>query len=446
MSKRNMSTRSSKSSESSEEVATSSAMTSMTTTPRNPNVGTSGGGSAPHVSSQGADPLQGLKGHGLQQGFHSKSIFPKDLPDFDGELANWDKFDSEITYIVLDMTNIDLSLTEKPQIDSKTNKFIFQCISKCVDAKLYNIICRYKDQGFEAYKFLDQTIGGSLAYRQSKVIREQAALVYYENESMLDYTSRFSKLTMDGWKYGMGEQRNDNGTCPILITRSLMNLPKRFTIWADGKRSLWQEKGGAAFPTVEEYVDMLLDQDKIARRSEISHHDRGASNISYPGAGASNVSNISLNRKDNKLSKNQKRKMKLRLKQASVGGNVGGSQLQQNIQNQTTSLNAAAFRQNNNKQGRAPNNKWRQKQNLTTQAATSQGRGGGGTSQVQGYTDVPRPQQNSSSRDNRPPITCKRCLSRKGTHVSDNCPTKKFCSHCNNGSHDTTECGVKPKQ
>ena len=145
--------------------------------------------------------------------------------------------------------------------------------------------------------------------------------------------------------------------------------------------------------------------------------------------------------------------MKLRLKQASVSGNVGGSQTQQNIQNQTTSLNAAAFRQNNNNQGRtAVNNKWRQKQNLATQAATSQGRGGGASQSVgqgqhgQGHSDVPRPQQNSLSRDNRPPITCKRCLSRKGTHISENCPSKKFCSYCRNGSHNYEECSMRLKE
>ena len=53
-----MSTRSSRSSVASEEAPSSSAATS---TPRNLHVGTSGGGSAPHVSLQGADPLQGLK-------------------------------------------------------------------------------------------------------------------------------------------------------------------------------------------------------------------------------------------------------------------------------------------------------------------------------------------------------------------------------------------------
>ena len=173
--------------------------------------------------------------------------------------------------------------------------------------------------------------------------------------------------------------------------------------------------------------------------------------MSYSGIGASNVSNISLNRKDNKrLSKNQLRKLKLKLKQASVSGNVGDHQSQHNIQSQTTSLNAAAFKQNNNTQGRtAVNNNWRQKQNLATQAATSQGRSGVrqslGQGHGQGHGGGPHPQQNSLSRDDRPPITCRRCLSRKGTHISDNCPSNKFCSFCKNGSHNYDDCSKRPK-
>ena len=73
-----MSSRSTRSSVASDEVASSSATTTT------PNEGNSVGGSAPKVSSQGVDPLQGLKGHGPQQGFHSKSLFPKELPSFNG--------------------------------------------------------------------------------------------------------------------------------------------------------------------------------------------------------------------------------------------------------------------------------------------------------------------------------------------------------------------------
>ena len=143
--------------------------------------------------------------------------------------------------------------------------------------------------------------------------------------------------------------------------------------------------------------------------------------------------------------------MRIKLKQDSVANNVDNSQVQHNIQNQTTGLNAATFRQNNNKPGRAPNKQWRQKQqNLSTQTAT-QGRGGGGlgsttAAQGQGYASAPRPQHQSSYKDNRPPISCKRCLSRKGTHTAENCPVMKYCDHCKNGSHMTIECGVKPGQ
>ena len=56
-----MTTRSTRSSVSSEEDASTSATTTTTTTTRNPEVGTPDGVSVPHVSSQGAEPPQGVK-------------------------------------------------------------------------------------------------------------------------------------------------------------------------------------------------------------------------------------------------------------------------------------------------------------------------------------------------------------------------------------------------
>ena len=405
------------------------------TTALNPQVGRSGEGSESQVSSEGGSAPQGVKGNGLQRFRTSgKYYFPQDLPKFEGDQSAWDKFCSELVYMMLEMTGVNLLLPEKPAIDSGTNEFIFQCLSKCVNSTLYDIICRYKGSGFEAFKFLDKTIGGSIAYRQTKVVTEQANLTYFDNEDVLSYTSRFSRLVKDGVKYGMGEQPNQNGTFPILITRSLLNLPKRFTIWARGKLSLWQERGGVGYPTVEEYID-LLDQDRIIQRSEASYSSRGATN----------VSNIALNRKDNKrMSKNQLKKLKLRLKQASVSDGVGNQQVQNHIHGQTTAVNATALRQNKTTQGRpASKDHWKQNKSLTA-TATTQGQGQGYGRPFNRAPNLTQVQaagsQNSSSKGGRPPITCKRCLSRTGQHTSDNCPSTRFCEFCNNWSHLYEEC------
>ena len=436
-----MSTRSSRSSISSEEDTRHTTSTKQV----NPHVGTSVGVSVPQSTSRGADPLQGVKGHEAQ-GFHTKSLFPRDLPLFDGLTENWDKWESEITYAILQMARIDLTSSVKPDIDTELNSFIFQCLSKCVNGRLYDIICRHKGKGYEAYKFLEQTVNGTRQYRQTKVVREQAELKFHDHENVIEFTSRLSKVCRDGLKYKMGEQPNDNNTYPVLITRSLTHLPKRFDEWAERKLSLWQEEEGANFPTIDRYIDMLIDQDKIAKRSNTKQNGRENSNISWPGAGASNLSNIYLNKKDNKLSKNQRRKMKIKLKQATIANNVDISQAQQSIQNQTTGLNAATFRQNSNKPGRVPNKQWRQRQNLSTQTGGGGGLGSNSAVQGQGYANTSRPQHQPSHKDNRPPISCKRCLSRKGTHTSDNCPVMKYCHHCKNGSHMTTDCSVKPGQ
>ena len=38
------------------------------------------------------------------------------------------------------------------------------------------------------------------------------------------------------------------------------------------------------------------------------------------------------------------------------------------------------------------------------------------------------------------PITCKRCLSRKGTHTVERCPSTLWCHTCSNASHNSGDC------
>ena len=97
-------------------------------------------------------------------------------------------------------------------------------------------------------------------------------------------------------------------------------------------------KGGQGYPSVDDYIDLLLDQDKIIQKSEAR----------YSGKGATSVANIAINKTNNPgLSKNQLRKLKLRMKQASSNDNINNSQIQNNIQGQTTAVNATALRSKN---------------------------------------------------------------------------------------------------
>ena len=399
------------------------------------------GGSDPHVSQVvGSDP-QGVLGHG-QQIFRNSGRyhFPQDLPRFNGEEHTWDKFFSELVYVVSDLTGVDLSLAVKPDIPARTNEYIFQCISKCINSNLYDMICRHKDLGFEAFQFLDRNIGGSIASRQTKVVNEQANLTYHTGEDMIAYTSRFSRLVKDGVKYEMGERPNKHGTFPILITRSILTLPPRFQFWGRGKLSQWQERGGQGYPTVDDYIDLLLDQDKIIQKSEAK----------YSGRGATNVANIAINKNNNPgLSKNQLRKLKLRMKQASNNDNINNQQIQHGMQGQTTAVNATALRSNKNLQSRpVSKDHWKRKP-FKPQTGGAQGHGqvqghpfNRGPNQSQGQATTSQ-QQTSSSRGPRPPISCKRCLSRNGLHSAENCPSIKKCNFCNNWSHADYECRWK---
>ena len=219
-----------------------------------------------------------------------------------------------------------------------------------------------------------------------------------------------------------------------------MHLPKRFNIWAGQKLSLWQEDGGANFPTLEVYIDLLLDQDKILER-----HEASQTNTTTP-----NVSNITVNnRKDTKrLSKNQRKRLNSKFRKNSAGNSVGTSNGQNNVQSNGVPVNAFAFQGNKTQNNPGSKQNWGRPRNSTPSGG--QGRGGSGAQgQTNNFPKAARSQGHSAAARNpsstgRPPITCKRCLSRNG-HTSDQCPSTNKCSFCNNWSHAWDHCTKRPR-
>ena len=72
----------------------------------------------------------------------------------------------------------------------------------------------------------------------------------------------------------------------------------------------------------------------------------------------------------------------------------------------------------------------------TTTAPAAAGRppyrGRGGSANTNNRRDHPY--------KNFKPITCKRCLSRKGTHIAERCPSTLWCHTCSNASHNSGDC------
>ena len=140
---------------------------------------------------------------------------------------------------------------------------------------------------------------------------------------------------------------------------------------------------------------------------------------------------------NSKLSKNQLRKLKakIRSQMASNGQNLDLGQ-------QTSSLNAVQFTQGQSRGSRGrPSTRGR--------GTRGQGRNSRGNRLVgQGRDSGPSNNNNTGAAANRiPPVTCIRCRSRDGSHTSDKCPSTTYCSKHGNCSHKEDDCrGVYPRK
>ena len=197
--------------------------------------------------------------------------------------------------------------------------------------------------------------------------------------------------------------------------------------------SFLQSKQGN-YPTIDEYIDLLLEQERIICRNRTKYTPKSASQ-------AQSVSNLHVTNPDqhnSKLSKNQIRKLKakIRTQMANNGQNL-------DLHQQTSSVNAVQFAQGQGKGSRGrPSSRGR--------GTRGQGRGSRGGSRLvgQGRDSGPSQNNNKGAAANRiPPITCIRCRSRDGSHTSDNCPSTAYCSKHKNWSHKETDCrGVYPRK
>ena len=363
---------------------------------------------------------QNLLGHGSQN--THKFTFPQDFPTFDGKTKSWAKFLSELKFHIKEMFGIDITSTPKPEnLSDKNNEYIYQCLCRCVDNDSYELICNYENEGYEAFQFLDTCIGGSIAQRTTKVINDQATLVFGEHDDIIKYTGTLSRLAKDGFKYGVGD-RKVNGSFPTLLTRSITHLPKRFEEWSHTTLERWQERG--IYPTVQRYIDMLISQNNRLKESSNRNSSVGVSNLQLTNYNAGGSG----------LSRNQRRKLKIKaLKAQNFNSGATNNGRSGNINNSSAVdlyTASAQFFQTQGHRGRGAQRGGRRNR--------GQGRMNGQTT----TTATGTTRASTGGRDNKRygHITCTRCLSTNGSHTAQYCKSNRHCDNCNNFSHETKYC------
>ena len=366
-----------------------------------------------------------------------KHIFPQDMPKFNGTEGGWDKFRCEFIFLIKYFLGFDLSKATseatRPGPDVLTediDSYIYHCLCRAINEKSYHHICRHENKGYDAFVFLNKTWSGSVNARNTRIVNEQANLTFHDNEDIMEYTGRLSRLAKDGQRYGSGEQPNEQGTYPILITRSISNLPSRFDYWSNNQLSFWQSKQGT-YPSIDEYIDLLLEQERIISRKR----DKYTPKSGNQNHSVSHMQVTNTNQQKPKLSKNQTRKLKARMRNQLVNND-------QNFDQQlTSSVNAVQLTQG---QGRGSSRGRGVRGNNPGRGRDSQGRGGGSGNRARGFRSLGRGRgqynNNNTAAAARTAVTCIRCRSKDGSHTSDNCPSTSYCSKHKNWSHDDNEC------
>ena len=161
-----------------------------------------------------------------------KHIFPQDLPKFNGTENGWDKFKCEFIFLMKLFCGFDLSTAVRPGPDELTedmDSYIYHCLCRAINEKSYHLICRHENKRYDAFFFLNKTWSGSVNARTTRIVNDQANLTFHDHEDIMEYTGKLSRLAKDGMRYGCGEQPNEDGTFPIMITRSITEI-RNFSI------------------------------------------------------------------------------------------------------------------------------------------------------------------------------------------------------------------------
>ena len=368
-----------------------------------------------------------------------KHIFPQDLPKFNDTEDGWDKFSCEFIYLIKLVLEFDLSAAlsggVRPgpnELTEEMDSYIYHCLCRAINVKSYSLICRHMNKGYDAFVFLNKSWSGSINAKTTQIVNAQANLTFHDGEDMMEYTGKLSRLAKDGVRYGCGEQPNEYGTFPIMIARSISNLPPRFEYWSGNQLSFWQSKQGT-YPSIDEYIDLLLEQERILSRKKAKYTPKSGNQFQS----VSHMQVTNMDQQKPKLSKNQTRKLKAKMRNQLVNND-------QNFdQQQTSSVNAVQLTQG---QGRGYFRGRGNRMGGTTRGRESQGRGGGiNSGRTRGSRSLGRGRgqynnNNTSTAADRTKVTCVRCRSKDGSHTSDTCPSQSYCSQHKNWSHDTTEC------
>lgn len=334
---------------------------------------------------------QNIKGY--VSSHENKHHVLKTLPEFDGIAENFPRFEQRFKRLLKREFNLDTIDIDNDTFDQRADGQIYDFLMEAMPKSLDGILStQYENKGQAAFIAIREHFLGTKFERRLDFLGSFATMKFPENGDINQFIESLHQLEKDDRIFKIlnrvPNEDNQSGT-DMIVGMALKVLPAKY-------RYLRFTLNPENLPTVDTFCTLLANATRTMKQEEAA--ERSSESI-----------NAVITQNRSRLHQNSKRGKK-RGRSVSAGQGQG----------RALELHTAA----------------------AATADTSKATG----SSAAGASNTPRHNGGRKFGKQRPPITCKRCLSRKGGHTSDNCFSTRWCNNCTNASHNTDVCFKKVKQ
>ena len=347
----------------------------------------------------------------------------KSPPSFNDKKENWVKYKEDLRlHLCEQFGDVDLMTST---FDKIRNRQIYHMIVRGVGTLSFNLIrIMYKDQGQQAFKFLDNHFLGSVESRKARAISKMNTISKLPNENMAIYIARMQELQEELIQFDL-MKRTDPGEANMLVGQIINKLVEHKQ-YEHLHRRLTDRNIREGYPDLTELCKLLSDEEYFIKLQENQTHSH--SSVNATRSSTDDTGNCS---RGGSISRGQPRRR--------GNNNRGGRH-----RSPTRAPDAAAAGNHRQENTAATNVGIYHNINATTESNYSSNyRGGARGRSVQPSgrpRHMPVNQRNHPYKNPRPPISCERCLSRNKKHTAKNCPSIRWCNTCQNASHDGSQC------
>ena len=190
-------------------------------------------------------------------------------------------------YFASKFTHGRVNLESKTKIwCNEDDRELFEIIRRCIQEdkiwKLIEVISHGK--GFEAYNALKLHFEGDKTRQYRSAMQKAVSCKMGENEAAKDYMIRVLKVQQDAVEHNIYQLLPD-GSCPVVITTSLDNLPRRYQGWGIARRHMYDNGG---YPPTRQYLEALIShEENEQRRASMALPIHAFNNDTYNGKDSS---------------------------------------------------------------------------------------------------------------------------------------------------------------